>query len=115
MTTIKSFEEIIAWQKGRLLVIELYKIFKSNRDFSFRDQIQRASISIIANIAEGFERQTNNDFKHYLFMAKGSNGEVRTLLMIAKELDYVDRKQYEHLYELTVDIGKLISGLIKTL
>lgn len=69
---IERFEDIIAWQKARDLTLLLYGLFKSSRDFSFRDQILRASISIMNNIAEGFERKSNKELKQLLFIAKGS-------------------------------------------
>ena len=68
----------------------IYKIFKSNRDYNFKNQIERASISIMNNIAEGFERRSNKDFRQFLYFAKGSSGEVRNMLHLAKELNYID-------------------------
>ena len=76
---IERFEDIISWQKPKELSISIYKIFKSDKDFGFRNQIERAPVSIMNNIAEGFERQTNNEFKQFLYIAKGSCGEVRTI------------------------------------
>jgi len=66
----ERFEDIIVWQKAKSLTVSLYKIFNEKKDFNFRNQILRASVSIMNNIAEGFERRTNNEFKHFLFMAK---------------------------------------------
>lgn len=86
---IEKFEDIIAWQKAKELTLTVYTVFKANRDYAFRDQIQRASISIMNNIAEGFERGSNPDFREFLFIAKGSCGEVRSMLMIAEELGYL--------------------------
>ena len=74
---IKSFEEIISWQKAKELNIIIYKDFKFCKDFSFRDQIQRATVSIMNNIAEGFEGGGNKEFKNFLYIAKGSCAEVR--------------------------------------
>lgn len=71
---IERFEEIIAWQKAKVLAVELYFLFTEHKDFGFKDQIQRASVSIMNNIAEGFERKSNNEFKQYLYKAKGSCG-----------------------------------------
>ncbi len=76
---IEKFEDIRAWQNAKELTKTIYFAFSDTKDFSFRDQIQRASVSIMNNIAEGFERQTNNEFKHFLFIAKGSCGEVRSM------------------------------------
>jgi four helix bundle protein len=80
------FEDIIAWQKAKELTIQVYQLFENSKDFGFKDQIQRASVSIMNNIAEGFERKTNNEFKQFLFIAKGSCGEVRSMLYLAKEM-----------------------------
>ena len=112
---IEKFEDIIAWQKAKDLTLEIYHIFKNNRDFSFKDQIQRASVSIMNNIAEGFERRTNQEFLHFLYIAKGSCGEVRSMLYLASELKYGSEKEFNNLHNLTVEISKMLSGFIKTL
>lgn len=83
------FEDIIAWQKAKELTIQVYQLFENSKDFGFKDQIQRASVSVMNNIAEGFERKSNNEFKHFLFIAKGSCGEVRSMLYLAKELNKI--------------------------
>ena len=83
---IKSFEDIIAWKKAKELNLLIYRNFRNRRDFSFRDQIQRASVSIMNNIAEGFERGGNKEFKNFLFIAKGSCAEVRSMLILALDL-----------------------------
>jgi len=72
---IERFEDIISWQKSKDLSVSIYKIFKSDADFGFRNQIERSSVSVMNNIAEGFERQTNNEFRQFLYIAKGSCGE----------------------------------------
>lgn len=112
---IKSFEDIIAWKKAKELNLLIYKNFKNCRDFSFKDQIQRASVSIMNNIAEGFERQGNKEFKNFLFISKGSCAEVRSMLNLALELKYINEYEFKKAYDLTVEISKLLSGLIKTL
>ena len=112
---IERFENIIAWQKGKDLIVEIYKLFKNNRDFSFVDQIKRASVSICNNIAEGFERKSNNELRHFLFIAKGSSGEVRSMLYIAKDLRYINEKDFESKSGLALEVSKILSGLIKTL
>lgn len=112
---IEKFEDIISWQKSKELSILVYSVFKNSRDFCFRDQIQRAVISISNNIAEGFERKSNKEFKQFLYIAKGSCGEVRSMLHIAIELRYISREEFEQFYSLGLEISKLLSGLIKTL
>lgn len=113
--TISKFEDIVAWQKANVLALEVYKTFRQNRDFSFKDQIQRASISIMNNIAEGFERKGDKEFKHFLYIAKGSCGELRSMLHIAKELEYLPNKDFENLYNLSLEVSRLLSGFIKSL
>ena len=113
--SIERFEDVIAWQKARVLTLGIYRLFESSRDFSFRDQIQRAALSIMNNIAEGFERNTNNEFKYFLYVAKGSCGEVRSMLLIARDLNKIEANDFAPLYELTLNISKMLSGLIKSL
>ena len=112
---IDKFEDIIAWQKAKDLTFLLYKIFQKNRDFGFRDQIQRASVSIMNNTAEGFERRGDKEFKYFLFIAKGSSGEVISMLHLALELKYISKNEFDETYNLSVEISKMLSGFIKTL
>ena len=86
---IGRFEDIVTWQKAKELTICIYRSFEGSRDFGFREQIQRASVSIMNNIAEGFERQTYREFKQSLYIAKGSCGEVRSMLYVAVELSKI--------------------------
>ncbi len=112
---IEKFEDIISWQKAKELSIRIYKNFSKNRDYSFRDQIQRAAISIMNNIAEGFERSSDKEFKYFLFIAKGSCAEVRSMLYVAYELSYISKKEFDEIHNSALEISRLISGLIKTL
>ena len=112
---MSQFEDSIAWQKSKTLSIEIYRIFSNSRDFGFRDQIQRASVSVMNNIAEGFERQSNKDFQRFLFFAKGSCGEVRSRLVLAQSLGYIDLKQYDELHQLTKETSQLLSKFIISL
>ncbi|MBU3968887.1 four helix bundle protein [Patescibacteria group bacterium] len=112
---IDKFEDIISWQKAQSLTVDIYKDFEKCRDFGFRDQIQRASVSIMNNIAEGFERRGDKEFRQFLFIAKGSCGEVRSMLYLALKLGYLKQEQYKKYYNSSVEISKLLSGFIKTL
>ena len=112
---IGRFEDIIAWQKSKELTIQIYSLFEGSRDFGFKDQIERASVSIMNNIAEGFERKGNKEFMHFLYIAKGSCGEVRSMLIVANELGKIKPDDYKNLYNLALEISKMIYGLIKTL
>jgi len=110
-----KFEDIKAWQKAGELNVIVYKLFRGCKDFSFKDQICRAVISIMNNIAEGFERCTNKEFTHFLFIAKGSSGEVRSMLYLALKLNYISIQDFNICYKLSLEISKMLSGLIKTL
>lgn len=112
---VEKFEDILAWQKARKLALNIYKAFRVVKDFSFKEQIQRASVSIMNNIAEGFERQTNKEFKNFLFIAKGSCAEVRSMLNLAFDLKYISKEEYFDLSNGSVEISRIISGFIKTL
>lgn len=111
----QKFEDLICWQRAKDLTIVIYKDFKNNRDYAFKDQIQRACLSISNNIAEGFERKSNKEFNQFLHIAKGSCGEVRSMLHVAKELGYLSEGNFKDLYIHAVEISKILSGLIKTL
>jgi len=78
--------------------ISIYQVLKDNRDFGFKDQIQRASVSIKNNIAEGFERSSDAEFKRFLFISKGSCGEVRSMLYLAKGLNYITNEEFRRFY-----------------
>ena len=92
---IKNFEDLEIWQTARRLAQEIYICSRSpkfSKDFALRDQMQRAAVSVMSNIAEGFERGGNQEFVQFLYIAKGSCGEVRSQLYVALDQDYVDRK-----------------------
>ena len=112
---IEKFEDVIAWQKSRELTILLYKNFNNCKDFGFKNQIERASVSIMNNIAEGFERRTNKELKNFLYISKGSCGEVRSMLDLALQLNYINKEEFNIYYNLSVEISKLLAGFIKTL
>ncbi|MFW5885298.1 MAG: four helix bundle protein [Patescibacteria group bacterium] len=115
MARFQKFEDIEVWKKARIFTNEIYVVFKNNKDFSFRDQIQKATISIGNNIAEGFERKGNKEFKKFLFIAKGSSGEVRSMLYSALDLNYINQDEFKDLYNDSLEISKMLSGLINSL
>ncbi len=82
---IEKFEDLIVWQEAKALATKIYGELKECRDYGFRDQLQRSSVSIASNIAEGFERRSNKEFIQHLYVAKGSCSELRTQLYIAQE------------------------------
>lgn len=112
---IERFEDIQAWQKALEMTKEIYLQFCSVKDYGFRDQIQRAAISVMNNIAEGFERKSDAEFKHFLYIAKGSCGEVRSMLLLALSLEIIDRENIEKLLADTEIISKMLSNFIKVL
>ena len=116
---VDRFEDLKVWQHSRALVSEIYQLFsegsKAGNDFGFKSQITRASVSVMNNIAEGFERNGDVEFAHFLSISKASSGEVRSMLYAAEDLFYVEsqkaadlRKEYE---ELSRGIAKLAAYL----
>ncbi len=110
---IEKFEDLNVWQESVQLSIKLYSLLKDCKDFSLRDQMQRSSVSIASNIAEGFER-TNKEFIHFLLISKGSCAELRTQLFIAKEINLITIEESDRLIEATKKISAMLSNLIKT-
>lgn len=112
---IERFEDIVAWQKAKNLAKRIYDEFSNCRDYGFRDQIQRAVVSVMNNIAEGFERKSNLEFKQFLYIAKGSCGEVRSMLYLAREISLLDETIFTELLTETESISKMLSNFIKKL
>jgi four helix bundle protein len=118
MARIERFEDIIAWQKARELNKKIYSTTgkaEFSRDFDLARQIRRASISVLSNIAEGFERGRPKEFIYFLNVAKASSAEVRAQLYVATDLNYITEQQAEELISAVSEISKMISGLIKYL
>lgn len=115
MATVQRFEDLICWQKARLLTKEIYKEFKGLKDYGFKDQIQRAAVSVMSNIAEGFESGTKQEFLNYLYIAKGSAGEVRAQLYAALDAGYLNIEMFKHLKGLAEECSKLTSTFINGL
>lgn len=112
---IERFEEIIAWQKAQDIAVEVYSHFSTIKDYSFKDQINRASISISNNIAEGFDRGTDADFTRFLYIATASCSEVRSMLYLAERLKYIKIEKRDELINNCLEVSKLIKGFIKSL
>ena len=118
MKKIKKFEDIESWKSARKLTNEVYKATSIGgfvRDFGLKDQIRRASVSILSNIAEGFERGNDKEFAHFLAIAKGSTGEVRAQLYVALDQGYLPTGTFEQLTSLAIEIGELLSGFMRYL
>ncbi|MGI8494450.1 MAG: four helix bundle protein [Pyrinomonadaceae bacterium] len=118
MAVFKRFEEIKAWQKARELTKHIYQISggeKFSRNFGLRDQIRRASVSIMANIAEGNGRKTNKDFANFLVISHGSAAEVQSHLYVALDLGYISQENFTPLYQQLDEVSKMTMALAQKL
>lgn len=118
MEKIKNFTELNVWQKGHKLVLDIYKKtskFPSTEIFSLTNQLRRASVSITSNIAEGFSRKTHKEKVQFYFTALGSLSEVQNQLLIARDLNYIDTGIFEQLTSASVEISKMLNGLIRVI
>src|SRR3990167_5271929 len=115
MATVQKFEDLLCWQRARELTREVYKALRDCRDRGFTDQIQRASVSVMSNIAEGFESGTRQEFLNYLYIAKGSAGEVRAQLYAAQDIGYINAETFKALKFKAEECSKLVSAFIKGL
>lgn len=118
MPGFECFEEIEAWKNARVLAREVYKLTAEGpfaRDFALKDQIRRAAVSVMANIAEGFDRGSDREFIRFLVYAKGSLNEVRSHIHIAHDVGLLDQAQFSHLQDLEDLTSRLLFGLIRYL
>lgn len=118
MSGFQRFEDIEAWQKARELTKQIYALSNDGlfaRDFGLRDQIRRASVSIMSNIAEGFGRGGNKEFAQFLSTAKGSASEVQAQLYVVLDAGYITQEQFKFLYSETETTARLIGGLLRYL
>ncbi len=115
---VEGFEDLLVWQQGMEIVKQVYLITQDgalNRDFSLRDQLRRAALSIPTNIAEGFERASRKEYVNFLNFAKGSTGELRSLLCVAFELGYLEKSIHENLRQAALALSRYLSNQIKSL
>lgn len=118
MAKFNKFEEIQAWQKANDVTLRIYRLTSEghfSRDFGLKDQIRRAAVSIMANIAEGHGRRTNAEFANFLNMARGSTAEVQSHLHIARGLEYMSQTDFEALYEQLSEISRMTLSLAQYL
>jgi four helix bundle protein len=118
MSSIRRFEELEAWRAARELTNGIYRLTRKDafgKDFGLRDQIRRAAVSAMANIAEGFERDGDKEFAKFLMIAKGSAGETRSLLYVAFDQDYITELEHAESSNQAIECSRLISGLAKYL
>jgi len=114
---IKSFTDMVAWREGHQLVLMIYKEtanFPKKETFSLIDQMRRCAVSITSNVAEGFSRRTKKEKSRFYFIAKGSLTELQNQLLIAKDVGYLKRKRFDDIAQQTVQVSKLVQGLIKS-
>jgi len=107
----QSFENLEVWQRGCRLSVAVFEAFEKCKRFTLRDQIERAGLSVPSNIAEGAERGSNKDFAHFLNFSKGSCGELRTQLYIARKLNELDKRSFDSLLRESREISAMLQGL----
>lgn len=118
MGKINRFEDIQAWQKARELNKKIYNITRNShisKDLFLRDQIRRASVSIMSNVAEGYGRKSKKEFANFLNMAHGSAAEVQSHLYIALDLGYISQQEFDELYKKTDEVSKMIQSFMNYL
>jgi four helix bundle protein len=116
---IKKFEELECWQTAKTLVNSIYGVIndslKLKRDYRLRDQLTSAAISVMSNIAEGFSRQSNKEFIHFLYISKSSAAEIQSLLYVILEQGYIDKEIFSKIFNQADSVSRMNSGLIKYL
>jgi four helix bundle protein len=118
MAGIRRFEEIDAWQKARELTRAIYQVTRSGafaHDYGLKDQIRRAAVSIMSNIAEGFGRGGNREFVQFLSVARGSVAEVQAQLYVALDAGYIQNEQFDSLFRVATETGNLVGGFMRYL
>jgi len=118
MATLKNFESLDVWAQSRVLTNRVYEMTRLSgfrNEFSLKDQLKRAAVSVMSNIAEGYERNNNKEFVYFLSVAKGSCGEIQSLLYVALDQKFIISEHFDDLYNKVNDISKMIYGLINYL
>ena len=111
---IEKFEDLIAWQKARELTKRVYQLTNREpfcRDFGLANQIQRSAVSVMSNLAEGFERGSSSEFHQFIVIAKASCAEVRSQLYVALDIDYISKDQFHTINSLALELSRIIGGL----
>jgi len=118
MAKVEQFEDLVAWQKARELTKQIYSLTNQgpfSKDFGLREQIRRASVSIMSNLAEGFGRGGRSEFHQFVVIAKGSCAEVRSQLYVALDVGYITQEQFDRLYSRAIEVSKILGGLRSSL
>jgi four helix bundle protein len=111
---VERFEDLRVWQKAKELAVAVYRVSGTggfHQDWGLRDQIRRAAVSVMSNIAEGFDRYGRGEFRHFLSIARGSASEVRSQLYLARELDYVSESEFGELHRQCTEVSRMLGGL----
>ncbi|MBZ0283735.1 MAG: four helix bundle protein [Anaerolineae bacterium] len=114
MAGVERFEDLIAWQKARSLTSAIYRLTRKEdfaRDFGLAGQIQRAGVSVMSNIAEGFDRENPKEFHHFLMIAKASCAELRSQLYVAQDIGYLNQQEFEEILNQAQEVARIINGL----
>ncbi len=111
----QSFEDLEVWQRGCRLAVEVFQAFDDCKNFTIKDQIQRSALSVPSNIAEGAERGTSREFAHFINIAKGSGGELRTQLYIARKLNFISKEDSQRLVSEAREVSSMMEGLRRSL
>jgi four helix bundle protein len=112
---LAGFRELVVWQRAIENSVAIYKLtsrFPSQEVYGLTSQLRRASVSVASNIAEGYGRTSSGEYRQFLGMARGSNSEVETQLVIAKKLEFADELAFDRAAELTVEVGKMLNSMI---
>jgi four helix bundle protein len=118
MTAIKRFEDLNSWKKTRELAVRFYRLSEKgslSKDFALRDQMRRSIVSVMSNLAEGFERNGNKEFLNFCYIAKASAGEFRSQLYLAADVNYLSPEEFDELSKSILEISAMIAGLIRHL
>jgi four helix bundle protein len=118
MGNIKSYKDLIAWQKAMILAKTIYTItarYPKEEIYGLTSQLRRAAVSVACNIAEGQARNSTGEFKQFLGISKGSLAETETLLLLSSDLNLISTTELEEITKITDEVGKLLSGLLKSL
>jgi len=111
---VEKFEDLVAWQKARELTKQIYEITKQgafSKDYGLCDQIRRATVSVMSNLAEGFERGSSSEFHQFIVIAKASCAEVRSQLYVAHDAGYISQPQFDNASNLAEEVSRIIGGL----
>lgn len=114
---IRQFEDLTVWRKSKELSVAIYRITGESafaKDWGLRDQVRRAAVSVMSNIAEGFERYSRSEFRQFLSIARGSASEVRSQLHLARELGYVSEDEFRSLYAHCLEVSRMLAALRAT-